>query len=169
MEKNNRLMRLLWKIRLCAGIGLVCAFCMPLSQCSPGAVNGNQPDLMRYAMGVLGCYPDRSTIYAMGEVNVSWHGMLIVLGFTWPILTLLMGAKWLDSRYPWAARLGELCLCCVTVYVLVGLTLFEDWLIGAYVAAGSIATYGGTSLALVFRGARGWSRGFWLQRVRAGG
>lgn len=142
---------LLRKIRLGAAIALFCALFLPLSRCSRGSAP--QSPAAEKSVGQR-LFPrgdtDTTYTYALGEVEFSLRGGLTLLAFTWPVLLIFAGGKFKTSRFAWILSVLELSLTAGALYWLRALTLFDEWLYGAYIAFSAIVVFGCTALYSLF-------------------
>jgi hypothetical protein len=160
---------ILRKIRLGAGIALLCAICMPLSQCANVKAGSSAPPSLESFQFFPRDDANYDYQYAIKNIDFSWQGALTVLAFTWPIPCLLLGAKFSESRHSWILNLIEPFLSAGTIYLTWALTFGGDLLYGAYVGFIAAGVIGFTSLYLLFRYVAGIfrKRGFWLAARRA--
>jgi hypothetical protein len=128
-------------LRLGAAMAMVCAFCLPLSECSSGNLPYESP----------GTYYPNTRRYAYKEADVSWWGAAVLLAFSWPMLFVLAERSAVERRYFRRFYFLELILCAGTIYMLWCLTVFEQWLYGAYLVFVSTCVYASTSLVLFAR------------------
>jgi hypothetical protein len=142
-------------IRLGAAMGLVCAICLPLSQCSQGGNNAPPPANPALLAQFFPQTSKNATVeYAIGELGFSWKGICTLLAFTWPLLWLRAGRKLMESRFAWIFYFLEVVLCAGTAYMLMVLTFGGDLLWGGYAAVISTGLFACT--ALVFLGFSLW-------------
>jgi hypothetical protein len=143
------------KIRLTAALALICAMCLPLSQCSKQK-DARHPQATKSISQQL--FPRSDDLfsyeYAVSELGFTPRGALTLLAFTWPILFIVIGSKLSEWHFSWILYLLELLLCGGTIYWLCGLTLFGGWLYGAYVVFVSIVIFGCTALISLFYATR---------------
>ena len=137
-------------IRLGAAMALVCALCLPLSQCSQGG-NAVQPPAKQTLLSQFFPQTNKEVTYqyAVAELDLTPGGMGTLLAFTWPLLFVFAGGKLTELRFSWILHLLELILCAGTLYWLIRLTLFGDWLYGAYVVLISIGLLACTALVFL--------------------
>lgn len=137
-------------IRLGAAMALVCALCLPLSRCSQGG-NASPPPPSQTLMSEL--FPrstkDVTYAYAFEVVGFTKLGICTLIAFTWPILSVVVGRKWMESRFSWIYHFVELALCAGTCYILTVLTFWAEWLYGGYVVAISIGLFACTALVFL--------------------
>jgi hypothetical protein len=149
-------MTLLNKIRLGAAIALLCAMFLPLSECS-GRTPKQAPappakPLMRQL--VSGCDNAADCKVVAKELTLSWEGALQLLTFTWPFIFLPLAAKWAGRRFTWIMHLLELLLCAGTLYMLWGITLFDEARYGTTVVLAAVLTYGISAIIYLVRAIR---------------
>ena len=151
-------------IRLTAAIALLCATCLPLSQCSK--TDAPRPPATSSLARTL--FPRNNDQfgyeYAIGEIGFTSVGVLTLLAFTWPLLFATIAGRLHRARFLWIQHSTELLLCGGTIYWLHCLTFSGSWLYGAYVVILSVAVFGGTSLVLMLDATRTL-----LQQRRSGG
>lgn len=145
---NDAMAGLVHSIRLGAAMALVCAICLPLSQCA----HARHPP--PYVAETFRLFPRNDGqfdyVYAAEELGFSWKGMLTLVAFTWPVPAILLGRRCAGSRFGWVGYVAEVLLCAGTVYWLICLTLFGDWLYGSYVVVISMILFACTALFLLY-------------------
>jgi hypothetical protein len=122
-------------------MALICAFCTPLSECSSNKLPYLFP----------GAYYPNAAQYAYREVDFSWWGAAVLLAFAWPMLSVLAERSLVEPRFHRRFYFLELVLCAGTIYMLCCLTIFGQWLYGAYLVFYSTCVYASTSLVLFAR------------------
>jgi len=172
------LRRFLRPIRLGAAIALVCALCLPLSQCSQSGNDSPPPSkqmlltllfpqsnnqvTVKYAASMLlgSAWRDLGTLFGFAGRAVppsdtwwagrdSWQYWCTFLAFTWPLLSVLAAGSLAESRFSWIYHLLELPLCCGTAFMFLAITYFDTWLYGSYIVVISIGFFTCTSLAFL--------------------
>jgi hypothetical protein len=145
-------MPVLHKIKLGTAVVLLCATCLPLSECStPG--NANRPHTASSITQRLFPRNDAKFTYdyAAENIGVSATGALTLLAFLWPLLFSVMGIKLSQWRFAWIVSMLELLLCAGTIWWLYFLTAFSNrWLYGAYVVIVVVSLYGCAVLLRLF-------------------
>jgi len=151
-------MSILEKIRLGAGIFLVCAIFLPLSQCSrsgdkndswtPQALSHSRHFFPENGDGFKYQYPIKRLI--AGFKNPKDNGvalLLTLIAFLWPLGFAIWSRQSKFSRFWWIFYSGELLLCVGTGYWVYVLAFGRDarWLYGFYVAEGAVAIYASTT------------------------
>ena len=149
---------MLRKVRLVAAIVLVCAFVLPLSECSRR--ESHSPPRPKSISQRL--FPQTnaefSYQYAYGFVGFSAPGAVTVLAFIWPLVFVLSVRRRFGPKLQWFLRVLEVLLCAGTIYWLDVLTLRgfgARWLYGAYVGVIAVAIFALVGVALWFGRAKG--------------
>ncbi len=160
-------MSILQKIRLGAAIVLLCAICLPLSQC---ASLGGRPDIKQEFAHARHFFPrsDDAFDYYYGILYLQAafmspkdHGLLgalTLIAFVWPLAFAIWSRKSKLPRFWWIFYTSELLLCAGTGYWVYALMQGGRWLYGFYVAEVAIAIYVCTTLISVVDRIRRWRR-----------
>jgi hypothetical protein len=153
-------MSILQKIRLGAAIVLVCAICLPLSQCSSNGESVKPPTAKALAhAGHLFPRSDKDFQYQYGikclqlafmnPKDYGLNGALTLIAFLWPLAFVVLDKKSRGRRFWWTWSVTALLLCAGTAYWIKALTLDGRWLYGAYVGEAAIAIYASTALVTI--------------------
>jgi len=106
--------------------------------------------------------------YAVGELAFTFKGICTLAAFAWPILLVLAGRKLMESRFSWILNLLEVLLCAGSLYWFFVLTLFGDWLYGAYVFVISFGLFACSSMVFLFHSLWRVCRK-WRDKIRGSG
>jgi hypothetical protein len=161
-------------------MALVCALCLPLSQCSQGGNSSPPPSrqtllsqllpqsnnkvTVRYPVAIiLACFGiafSKSAAYP-GAPTYPWYkGLCLLVALTWPLISVLAASRLTGRRFSWLYDLLELLLCVGTGYMVFAITMWDDWLYGAYVIVVSLGLFACSVLAVLaystWRGCRRW-------------
>ncbi len=83
--------------------------------------------------------------------------LAVYVAFLWPLILSITSLIWPGLNQKWYINVLELLLCVGSVYMLGGITFFQNLRYGFYVAGGSIVLYFVTTLAeLVARVRKKW-------------
>jgi hypothetical protein len=152
------MMSILQKIRLGAAIVLLCAICLPLSQCAFDGGGTDTPQALAHARHLFprsdddfGYYYGIEYLQAafVSPKDYGVNGALTLIAFVWPLGFAVWSRKSKLRRFWWIFYTGELVLCAGTGYSVCGLALGTRWLYGFYVAEAAIAIYACTTLILI--------------------
>lgn len=145
------------KAKLAMAVLLVCALCLPLSQCSRQDDSSTKSNQSKTLPQRIFPQSDDRTDYQYGIANIrfSFDGLCTVLAFGWPLIFALVGRRAAGKRFSWLLHFTELFLCAGTIYWLYALTSFGQWLYGAYVVFVIIVIYAGIVLFCLFEYLRG--------------
>jgi hypothetical protein len=139
-------MSILQKIRLGAAIVLLCAICLPLSQCAQG-LSTETPQAFAHARHFFPRSDNEFQYhYAITEIDFGLMGALTLVAFCWPLAFAIWSRRARLRRFWWIFYALELLLCAGTAYWVYVLTQSGRWLYGAYIAEIAIAIYAITTL-----------------------
>lgn len=161
------MMSILQKVRLGAAIVLLCAICLPLSQCASLGGRTDTPQAFADARHLFPRSDDAFDYYYGIEylqaafVSPKDHGLLgalTLIAFMWPLAFAIWSRKSTLPRFWWIFYTVELLLCAGTGYWVYALTQGGRWLYGLYVAEVAIAIYASTTLISIVDRVRRWRR-----------
>ncbi len=136
------------RVKLALAISLLCALFLPLGQCSRQSGTSTIPSHpKRFSQRVFPQSDDQTEYhYGIADVSFSLRGLLTIVAFGWPLLFVLVGRRAEGKRLAWLLPIGELILCAGTSYWLWAMTVFYQWLYGAYVVFAIVIIYAAVAL-----------------------
>jgi hypothetical protein len=140
------------KIRLSMAIVLLCAFFLPLSQCShgPEAKDLRTPQAYSHARHLFPRSDNEFRYqYAIEAIDFSLIGVLTLVAFSWPLAFAIWRRRFRPHRFWWIFYAVELLLSAGTAYWVYALTQGGRWLYGAYIGEVAITIYAGITLILM--------------------